>query len=140
MLSHSFLTSALDDFVQDGVQYIVFEFMNCSLLQFIESNGSRVPLNMVKSLMKQLLSGLEYVHSHNVIHRDIKPENLLVSNPNSEQPLLKLCDFGAARKIEVSDKLRFLRGSIQSGMSDLNGDDHEDHDDANTLHSHGSTN
>lgn len=43
--------------------------------------------------MYQLLRGLQYCHSHNVLHRDLKPQNLLI-NDNGE---LKLADFGLAR-------------------------------------------
>ena len=41
----------------------------------------------------QLLRGLKYLHSANVLHRDLKPGNLLI-NSNCE---LKICDFGLAR-------------------------------------------
>lgn len=41
----------------------------------------------------QLLRGLKYIHSANVIHRDLKPSNLLL-NANCD---LKICDFGLAR-------------------------------------------
>ena len=43
--------------------------------------------------MYQLLRGLKYIHSANVLHRDLKPGNILL-NANSE---LKICDFGLAR-------------------------------------------
>lgn len=43
--------------------------------------------------MFQLLRGLQFCHSHNVLHRDLKPQNLLI-NDNGE---LKLADFGLAR-------------------------------------------
>lgn len=41
----------------------------------------------------QVLRGLKYVHSANVLHRDLKPSNLLV-NANCD---LKIGDFGLAR-------------------------------------------
>lgn len=41
----------------------------------------------------QLLRGLKYLHSANILHRDLKPGNLLI-NANCE---LKICDFGLAR-------------------------------------------
>ena len=45
--------------------------------------------------MYQLLKGMKYLHSTELIHRDLKPSNLLLnSNCN-----LKICDFGLARSI-----------------------------------------
>lgn len=41
----------------------------------------------------QVLCGLKYIHSANVIHRDLKPSNLLVNAACA----LKICDFGLAR-------------------------------------------
>ncbi|XP_035215023.1 cyclin-dependent-like kinase 5 [Stegodyphus dumicola] len=47
--------------------------------------------------MFQLLRGLAFCHSHNVLHRDLKPQNLLI-NKNGE---LKLADFGLARAFGI---------------------------------------
>ncbi|KAM3307439.1 hypothetical protein P3S67_009182 [Capsicum chacoense] len=47
----------------------------------------------------QLLRGLKYVHSANVLHRDLKPSNLLL-NANCD---LKICDFGLARTTSEAD-------------------------------------
>lgn len=41
---------------------------------------------------KQLLNGVEYLHSQNIAHRDLKPENLLLS----EDDVIKISDFGTA--------------------------------------------
>lgn len=59
---------------------------------------SRQPLTIdhVQYFVYQLLRGLKYIHSANVIHRDLKPSNLLV-NANCD---LKICDFGLARGLE----------------------------------------
>lgn len=40
--------------------------------------------------MFQILRGLEYCHSHNILHRDLKSENILI-NKNGE---IKIADFG----------------------------------------------
>merc|ERR1712002_876783 len=52
---------------------------------------------VVKSLMFQLLRGLNFCHTHNVLHRDLKPQNLLI-NKNGE---FKLADFGLARAFGI---------------------------------------
>ncbi|XP_022108214.1 mitogen-activated protein kinase 4-like [Acanthaster planci] len=47
--------------------------------------------------MYQLLRGIKYLHSANVLHRDLKPENLLI---NLEDLVLKIGDFGMARILD----------------------------------------
>ena len=48
------------------------------------------------TLNDQVLRGLKYIHSANVIHRDLKPSNLLL-NADCD---LKICDFGLARGVK----------------------------------------
>jgi serine/threonine protein kinase len=46
---------------------------------------------------KQLLIGIEYLHSKNIIHRDIKPSNIFINGPN-----LVIGDLGHAKQFEES--------------------------------------
>ncbi|CCH44111.1 Mitogen-activated protein kinase hog1 [Wickerhamomyces ciferrii] len=55
----------------------------------------------VQSFLYQILCGLKYIHSADVIHRDLKPGNILVTLQGN----LKICDFGLARGISQ----QFLR-------------------------------
>lgn len=72
--------------------YIVYELMDTDLHQIIRSPQ---PLSddHVQYFLYQVLRGLKYIHSANILHRDLKPSNLLV-NANCD---LKICDFGLAR-------------------------------------------
>lgn len=72
--------------------YIVYELMDTDLHQIIRSSQ---PLSdeHCQYFIYQLLRGLKYIHSANVLHRDLKPSNLLL-NANCD---LKICDFGLAR-------------------------------------------
>ena len=72
--------------------YVMYELMDTDLHQIIRSNQ---PLSddHCQYFVYQLLRGLKYIHSANVLHRDLKPSNLLL-NANCD---LKICDFGLAR-------------------------------------------
>ncbi len=53
---------------------------------------------LFQSIIDQILCGLKYMHSANVLHRDVKPGNLLVIADCE----LKICDFGLARGFSVA--------------------------------------
>lgn len=58
-------------------------------------------LDTLQYFLYQILRGLKYIHSANVIHRDLKPSNLLV-NANCD---LKIIDFGLARPTAENELL-----------------------------------
>jgi mitogen-activated protein kinase 7 len=66
--------------------------MEADLHQIVRSGQPLSNLH-IQFFIYQLLRGMKYIHSANVIHRDLKPGNLLV-NADCE---LKICDFGLAR-------------------------------------------
>ena len=82
-------------FVEDfNDVYIVGELMETDLHRIIYSKQP-LSIDHVQYFVYQILRGMKYIHSANVIHRDLKPSNLLV-NANCD---LKICDFGLARGI-----------------------------------------
>ncbi|KAI9398985.1 hypothetical protein POPTR_002G032100v4 [Populus trichocarpa] len=72
--------------------YLVYELMDTDLHQIIKSSQA-LTNEHCQYFLFQLLRGLKYLHSANILHRDLKPGNLLI-NANCE---LKICDFGLAR-------------------------------------------
>lgn len=61
------------------------------------------------SIMKQLLSAVNYLHINGITHRDLKPENFLYESESSD--LIKICDFGMSIKSDNNYKLKSLAGT-----------------------------
>ncbi|KAK2650223.1 hypothetical protein Ddye_017712 [Dipteronia dyeriana] len=78
--------------------YMVYELMDTDLHQIIRSRQDLTD-DHCRYFLYQLLRGLKYVHSANVLHRDLKPSNLFM-NANCD---LKIGDFGLARTTSETD-------------------------------------
>ena len=60
-----------------------------------------IPADELLDYTRQILGGLEYLHSHDVIHRDIKPENILISKEGQ----CYLADFGVSEMFERNEQV-----------------------------------
>jgi serine/threonine protein kinase len=60
---------------------------------YIIDNEQTIDESKIYIIIKQLLSAINYLHSHNICHRDIKPQNILLSK-KGEINNIKLIDFG----------------------------------------------
>lgn len=93
---HENITCILDIFKLGGDDfnevYLVQELMEADMHQIIRSHQKLTNAHF-QYFIYQILRGLKYIHSAQVLHRDLKPGNLLV-NADCE---LKICDFGLAR-------------------------------------------
>lgn len=59
--------------------------------------------------MRQICSGVSYMHSQSILHLDLKPENVLCVAENSNQ--IKIIDFGLARVYRPGESIRVLYGT-----------------------------
>lgn len=73
--------------------YIVMEYAEHGELFDLITRMRSLPIEVAMRLFRQLIYGLEYLHSHAICHRDLKPENILLDGFDN----IKVADFGFAR-------------------------------------------
>lgn len=91
-LSHPNIVEMYDVGEDDGMYYIVMEYIEGKTLkQLIKKRGS-ITLSEAIDIMLQLTDGITQAHDSYIIHRDLKPQNILIKDDGS----IKITDFGIA--------------------------------------------
>ncbi|XP_052278022.1 death-associated protein kinase 1-like isoform X2 [Dreissena polymorpha] len=75
------------------------------------SSKDRLSEEEASSFLKQILNGVEHLHSKYIAHLDLKPENILLQEKNSTA--VKLIDFGLSRKIGPKEEHRAMMGTAE---------------------------
>ena len=115
-LSHPNVVKILDsprlhETAESNEVSIVMEYAQNDLKRFLRSSTYLTSAS-IRVIVYNILCGMNYLHSANVMHRDLKPANILI-NPNLD---IKICDFGLARSMPSSGN---RIPSVPSFTSDL---------------------
>ncbi|WVZ64827.1 hypothetical protein U9M48_014296 [Paspalum notatum var. saurae] len=94
-LSHLNIVRYLGTVREEDTLNILLEFVPGGSIQSLLGKLGSFPEPVIKKYTKQILQGLEYLHSNAIIHRDIKGANILVDNKGC----IKLADFGASKQV-----------------------------------------
>lgn len=109
-LAHHNIVSIYDVGEENGVHYIVMEYIDgITIRQCLERNGP-IPFEDVINIGIQIASALEHAHKNKIIHRDIKSQNIMVT-PDG---VIKVTDFGIARAANTASTLTNLGNAIGS--------------------------
>ncbi|MBE6147414.1 MAG: Stk1 family PASTA domain-containing Ser/Thr kinase [Firmicutes bacterium] len=91
-LSHPNIVEMYDVGEDNGLYYIVMEYIEGKTLkQLIKKRGS-ITLSEAIDIMLQLTDGISHAHDSYIIHRDLKPQNIMIREDGS----IKITDFGIA--------------------------------------------
>ncbi|KAJ5448426.1 hypothetical protein N7445_003247 [Penicillium cf. griseofulvum] len=91
-LQHDNIINLIDIFISPAEDiYLVTDLMATNLHTILKTK--KLDDQFIQYFVYQMMRGLKYLHSADVIHRDLKPSNILI-NENCD---LKICDFGLAR-------------------------------------------
>lgn len=77
---------------------IFLEYVPGGSVAALLSNYGAFEEALVSKFVRQILTGLDYLHEREIIHRDIKGANILVDNKGG----IKISDFGISKKVEDS--------------------------------------
>ncbi len=100
-LQHPNITTVYEFGVEDGVPFIVQEFLSGEDLDRVIARGTSLPRDDKIKVLVGIALGLEYAHNSGVIHRDIKPSNIRVLDGYA----IKIMDFGIAKSSNESSDI-----------------------------------
>lgn len=92
-LAHPNIVSIYDVGNEDGLHYIVMEYIEGKTLKEYIDEKHVLPWREAVEYAIQIGRGLEQAHKNSIIHRDIKPHNIIMTKDG----VLKVTDFGIAR-------------------------------------------
>ena len=91
-LSHPNIVAMYDVGEDDGLYYIVMEYVEGKTLkQLLKKRGS-LTLSEAIDIMLQLTDGMAHAHDSYIVHRDLKPQNIMIQDDGQ----IKITDFGIA--------------------------------------------
>ncbi len=95
------VVSVFDTGSDDGVHYIVMEYIEGRTLAEFLSGGGRIMPDRAIGIAQDVCRALEAAHAQGVIHRDIKPGNIMMNGRGE----VKVADFGIARVTTTTETL-----------------------------------
>ena len=114
-LNHPDIVKIIEFYGTEDAYYIVNEYCpGGELFDKVENGLSETQISVI---FKQILSGLSYLHSNNIVHRDLKLENILISDieyvemTKEEYFDIKIIDFGNARIFDKTISTNSIVGS-----------------------------
>jgi tRNA A-37 threonylcarbamoyl transferase component Bud32 len=103
-LGHPNIVESTDmGFTREGVPYIVFEFLEGSLLTAEIYRVQGLPVRRALRIARQIASALHAAHTAGVIHRDLKSDNIFLTDRDEAADHVKVLDFGISRFLDSED-------------------------------------
>ena len=100
-LHHRNITTIYDFGVENGIPYIVQEFLTGEDLDKKIKRGDPILVARKVEILMAIADGLGYAHNASIVHRDVKPANVRIL----EDGTVKVMDFGIAKSLQTESNL-----------------------------------
>src|SRR5689334_12701514 len=100
-LHHRNITTIYDFGVENGIPYIVQEFLTGEDLDKKIKRGDPILVARKVEILMAIADGLAYAHNASIVHRDVKPANVRVLDDGT----VKVMDFGIAKSLQTESNL-----------------------------------
>ena len=91
-LSHPNIVTIYDVGIDEGLTYIVMEYIEGHSLEELIAGGTQYSIEEITAMMAPIADALDYAHRKGIVHRDIKPGNILLDSEGRPH----IVDFGIA--------------------------------------------
>ena len=105
-LDHPNVIKTYEYFIDNRFIYIVTEYLSGGELFDKIKQETSFSEDDSRKIFKEILEGVNYLHSKNIVHRDLKPENIMY-----EGKILKIVDFGSSKQIDNKNKMKNFHGT-----------------------------
>ena len=107
-LAHPAIVGVFEADDEDGVPYLVMEYVAGITLQKLVEEVGPLPIAQACDFVRQAALGLQHAAEQRLVHRDVKPANLMVVAPAGlplpPRPVVKVLDMGVARVFQLSEQ------------------------------------
>jgi serine/threonine-protein kinase len=86
--------------LENGRPYLVMEHLEGTDLEAVLVKDGPFEINRAVDYVLEVCNALEEAHSRGIVHRDIKPENLFLANLGNGKQIVKVVDFGLAKRMD----------------------------------------
>ena len=109
---HPNIVRIVDHFENQDYIFIVTEYIEGeTLYKYFKKKKFEFTESQAASIMRQIASGVKYLHKYGIVHRDLKPDNIMVTQKNNFG-IIKIMDFGLSKIASSQEKLKGGFGTL----------------------------